>query len=81
VPRKAGQLDELLADARRGAFNAGVVWRFDRFAPSVKQLRKEKIQRAHFWRPRRSRFAELVQWDTSEHNWLEDRGEKLYLIA
>jgi len=23
----------------------------------------------------------LVQWDTSEHDWLEGRGEKLYLIA
>ena len=35
----------------------------------------------HVWRPRRSRFGELVQWDTSEHDWLEGRGEKLYLIA
>jgi hypothetical protein len=35
----------------------------------------------HGWRPRRSRFGELVQWDTSEHDWLEGRGEKLYLIA
>ena len=34
----------------------------------------------HVWRPRRSRFGELVQWDTSEHGWLEGRGEKLYLI-
>ena len=24
--------------------------------------------------------GELVQWDTSEHDWLEGRGEKLYLI-
>jgi glycine cleavage system H lipoate-binding protein len=22
-----------------------------------------------------------VQWDTSEHDWLEGRGEKLYLIG
>jgi len=35
----------------------------------------------HVWRPRRSRYGELVQWDTSEHDWLEGRGEKLYLIA
>ena len=35
----------------------------------------------HCWRPRRSGFGELVQWDTSEHDWLEGRGEKLYLIA
>jgi hypothetical protein len=27
------------------------------------------------------RYGELVQWDTSEHDWLEGRGEKLYLIA
>ena len=25
--------------------------------------------------------GELVQWDTSEHDWLEGRGEKLYLIG
>jgi len=31
-------LDVLMADARRGAFNVVVVWRFDRFARSVKQL-------------------------------------------
>lgn len=31
-------LDTLMADARRGAFNVVVVWRFDRFARSVKQL-------------------------------------------
>ena len=24
-------------------------------------------------------MGELVQWDTSEHDWLEGRGEKLYL--
>ena len=26
-------------------------------------------------------WEELVQWDTSEHDWLEGRGETLYLIA
>jgi hypothetical protein len=25
--------------------------------------------------------GELVQWDTSDHDWLEGRGEKLYLIV
>jgi len=45
------------------------------------RAKKEKIQQVHVWRPRRSRFGELVQWDTSEHDWLEGRGEKLYLIA
>jgi DNA invertase Pin-like site-specific DNA recombinase len=31
-------LDALMADARRGLFGVVVVWRFDRFARSVKQL-------------------------------------------
>jgi len=43
--------------------------------------KKAKVRQVHTWRPRRSRFGELVQWDTSEHDWLEGRGEKLYLIA
>ena len=34
----------------------------------------------HQGRARRSSRDELVQWDTSEHDWLEGRGEKLYLI-
>lgn len=41
----------------------------------------QKVQPVHTWRPRRSRYGELVQWDTSEHDWLEGRGERLYLIA
>jgi transposase len=45
------------------------------------RARRSRIERAHLWRPRRARYGELVQWDTSEHNWLEGRGEKLYLIA
>jgi len=45
------------------------------------RVKREKVQQAHVWRPRRSRFGELVQWDISEHDWLEGRGEKLYLIA
>jgi DNA invertase Pin-like site-specific DNA recombinase len=31
-------LKDLMADARRGAFNVVLVWRFDRFARSVEQL-------------------------------------------
>lgn len=45
------------------------------------QGKKQRVKQVHTWRPRRSRFGELVQWDTSEHDWLEGRGEKLYLIA
>src|SRR5713101_4641773 len=41
----------------------------------------ERVKQVHIWRPRRSRFGELVQWDTSEHDWLEGRGEELRLIA
>jgi len=43
--------------------------------------KKAKVKDVHTWRQRRNRFGELVQWDTSEHDWLEGRGEKLYLIA
>ena len=43
--------------------------------------KKHKIKAVHLWRPRRSRFGELVQWDTSVHEWLEGRGEEIYLIA
>jgi hypothetical protein len=35
----------------------------------------------HEWRPRRSRCGELVQWDTCVHDWLEGRGEQIYLIS
>jgi len=42
---------------------------------------KQKVEKVHPWRQRRSCRGELVQWDTSEHDWLEGRGDKLYLIA
>lgn len=45
------------------------------------RAKPEEVKEVHTWRPRRSRFGEMVQWDTSEHDWLEGRGEKLYLIA
>lgn len=43
--------------------------------------RKQNVEAVHLWRKRRSCRGELVQWDTSEHDWLEGRGGKLYLIA
>ena len=43
--------------------------------------RKQRIEQVHVWRPRRSCFGELVQWDTSDHDWLEGRGERIDLIA
>ena len=44
------------------------------------RARKQRVEKVHEWRPRRSRFGELVQWDTSDHDWLEGRGEKMLLI-
>jgi transposase len=43
--------------------------------------RKRRVETIHQWRERRACFGELVQWDTSDHDWLEGRGERLYLIA
>jgi hypothetical protein len=43
--------------------------------------RRRQPGQVHLWRPRRSRLGELIQWDTSEHDWLEGRGEKMYLIT
>jgi transposase len=43
--------------------------------------KSRQLQAMHCWRPRRSAFGELVQWDTSEHDWLEGRGEPVrYLV-
>src|SRR5437667_5379087 len=39
-----------------------------------------KIQEVHCGRPRRTAFGELVQWDTSDHDWLEGRGPVRYLV-
>lgn len=44
--------------------------------------RKKPEKKVHVWRERRSRLGELVQWDTSDHDWLEGRGnQRIYLIA
>lgn len=42
---------------------------------------RRRVVEVHQWRPRRSRCGELVQWDTSTHDWLEGRGETIYLIS
>lgn len=42
---------------------------------------RRRLGEVHQWRPRRSRSGELVQWDTSTHEWLEGRGERIYLIS
>lgn len=58
-------------EALRRLMLAGGLWRG----------RRQKIEAVHQWRQRRSSRGELVQWDTSEHDWLEGRGPKLYLIS
>ena len=55
----------------RGWMIAAKLWR----------AKSKRVEKVHTWRARRSRFGELVQWDTSEHDWLEGRGPKLYLIS
>ena len=42
--------------------------------------KSQRMQEVHSWRRRRSGFGELVQWDTSEHDWLEGRGPVRYLV-
>jgi predicted DNA-binding protein (UPF0251 family) len=47
----------------------------------LRRAQRVKVEKVHGWRARRACCGELVQWDTSEHHWLEGRGLKLYLIA
>jgi transposase len=49
-------------------------------AAGIWKRKRARVERVHTWRPRRAQCGELVQWDTSEHDWLEGRGKKLYLI-
>ena len=50
-------------------------------AEKLWKARRQKLNKVHVWRARRRHRGELAQWDTSEHDWLEGRGPKLYLIA
>ncbi len=49
-------------------------------AAKLWRAQPQQVEKAHQWRPRRSRFGDLVQWDTSIHAWLEGRGEEMVLI-
>src|SRR5450432_4066125 len=50
-------------------------------AAELWKAQPRKLGEAHFWRARRSGYGELVQWDTSNHDWLESRGEPVrYLV-
>jgi DNA-binding Lrp family transcriptional regulator len=42
---------------------------------------RQKVEAVHVWRQRRVAFGELVLMDTSDHDWLEGRGPRLYLVA
>jgi hypothetical protein len=47
----------------------------------LRESHSRKLKEAHPWRPRRSGYGELTQWDTSDHDWLEGRGERVrYLV-
>ena len=43
--------------------------------------RSRKVQEVHCWRPRRSGYGELVQWDTSDHDWLGRKGRAGSLLG
>jgi len=50
-------------------------------AAGLRRGKRRAVEEVHVWRPRRSCRGELVQWDTSVHDWLEGRGPRLYLVA
>src|SRR3954470_21514895 len=61
---------EVGKETLRGWMMEAGIWRSSSRVPSE----------VHGWRPRRSGLGELVQWDTSEHDWLEGRGPVRYLV-
>jgi len=50
-------------------------------AAGVGKRKRRRVEEVHVWRARRACRGELVQWDSSDHDWLEGRGPKLYLWA
>ncbi len=47
----------------------------------LREAHARKLGEKHFWRKPCSGYGELVQWDTSNHDWLEGRGENVrYLV-
>jgi hypothetical protein len=45
------------------------------------RTRRQRIEQIHTWRERRAAFGELVLMDSSDHEWLEGRGPRIWLIA
>jgi len=52
-----------------------------RIAAGLRRGKRRPVEEVYLWRQRRSCRGELVQWDTSVHDWLEGRGPQLYLVA
>ena len=50
-------------------------------AAGMRRGKRRPVETVYMWRQRRSCRGELVQWDTSVHDWLEGRGPRLYLVA
>jgi len=50
-------------------------------AAGVWKRKRRRVEEVHVWRARRACCGELVQWDSSDHDWLEGRGPKLSLVA
>ena len=61
---------EVSRETLRGWMSEAGIW----------QARRERVRHRQ-WRPRRECYGELVQMDTSIHDWFEGRGEKAVLIA
>ena len=49
--------------------------------PGLWKAGRRRVEEMHEWRAGRHRCGELVQWYTSVHDWLEGRGETVYLIS
>ena len=43
--------------------------------------KRRRVEEVHVWRARRPCDGEMVQWDSSEHDWLEGRGPQISLLA
>ena len=50
-------------------------------AEGIWRSKGRTVKEVHQWRPRRSHYGELVQWDTSDHDWLEGRGEPVHHLV
>jgi transposase len=72
---------EVLASEHQIAVNRETVRQW-MSAEKMWKPKREKLKQVHVWRARRQQRGELVQWDTSTHDWLEGRSaEPVYLIA